>query len=87
MNGSDVSIAIPTYNRGEILVETIELLLAQDPPAAEILIVDQTPSHPGLVHKRLDAWSRQGTTRETFDSSRDEPRPADGDASDRPLSR
>jgi GT2 family glycosyltransferase len=63
MNGSDVSIAIPTYNRGEILVETIELLLAQDPRAAEILIIDQTPSHSGLVHGRLDAWSRQGTIR------------------------
>lgn len=36
-----ITVAIPTYNRGAILVETLAHLRALDPP--EILVVDQTP--------------------------------------------
>jgi len=52
-----VTVAIPTYNRGEILVATIERLLQMTPPAAEIVIVDQTPSYPAPIQEKLEAWS------------------------------
>jgi GT2 family glycosyltransferase len=50
-----LTIAIPTYKRGAILVETLERLLALDPPAREIIVVDQTPEHPPEVAARLEA--------------------------------
>ncbi len=53
-----ITIAIPTYNRGAILIETIERLLALEHPAAAILIVDQTREHPPHVEERLQAWDR-----------------------------
>ncbi|HEV8435129.1 MAG TPA: glycosyltransferase [Thermoanaerobaculia bacterium] len=61
MNG--ITIAIPTYNRGPILVETIERLLALDPRANEIVIVDQTPEHSAAIKERLETWSSGGQIR------------------------
>lgn len=60
---SNVTVAIPTYNRGAILVETIARLLRLTPPPAEILIVDQTRAHDDAVAARLEAWSRGGAIR------------------------
>lgn len=60
---SQVTIAIPTFNRGPILVETVERLLALEPPAAEILIVDQTPSYPAEIQARLESWAAEGRIR------------------------
>jgi GT2 family glycosyltransferase len=60
---SRVSIAIPTYNRGPILVETLERLLALTPPAAEIVVVDQTKSYPAEIEARLRTWSNDGSVR------------------------
>ena len=37
-----VSIIIPTYNRGQCLVDTLESLLLQDYPRFEIIVVDQS---------------------------------------------
>lgn len=56
-----VTIAIPTYNRGDILVETIARLLTLDPRASEILIVDQTKSYDTAIESRLEAWSKSGS--------------------------
>jgi len=53
-----LTIAIPTYNRGPILIETIERLLQLTPRADEIVIVDQTKSYPPEIEAKLDAWSR-----------------------------
>ena len=39
---ASLSVVIPTYNRGEILLNTIDILLNQDQLADEIFIVDQT---------------------------------------------
>jgi GT2 family glycosyltransferase len=58
-----LTIAIPTYERGAVLCETIELLLALDPPARELVIVDQTPAHPPEVAARLQAWQETGAIR------------------------
>ena len=58
-----LTIAIPTYNRGAILVETIERLLALTPRADAILIADQTKAHPPEVEARLRAWHERGEIR------------------------
>lgn len=55
-----LTIAIPTYERGAVLCDTIELLLALEPRAGEIVIVDQTRAHPPDVAARLEAWERAG---------------------------
>jgi GT2 family glycosyltransferase len=56
-----ITIAIPTYNRGAILVETIERLLALTPPAEAIVIADQTREHPPAAQTALERWSRVGS--------------------------
>lgn len=58
-----ITVAIPTYNRGAILVETIERLLALKPPPAAIVIADQTREHPPDIDARLHAWNAAGTIR------------------------
>jgi GT2 family glycosyltransferase len=60
---SGITVAIPTYNRGAILVETIERLLALEPKADEIVIVDQTPAHPPEIAAKLETWARAGQIR------------------------
>ncbi|HEY0142589.1 MAG TPA: glycosyltransferase [Thermoanaerobaculia bacterium] len=58
-----LTVAIPTYNRGAILVDTIDRLLALTPPADEIVIVDQTREHPPAIDERLAAWNAAGEIR------------------------
>lgn len=58
-----LTIAIPTYGRGAILCETLEHLLALDPRANEIVIVDQTKTHPPDVDARLRRWESEGAIR------------------------
>jgi GT2 family glycosyltransferase len=61
--GGRVSIAIPTYQRGPVVVANVERLLRLASRPAEILIVDQTPSHDPPIEEQLDEWSRAGTIR------------------------
>jgi len=58
-----VSVAIPTYGREQALLNTIEMLLEQDPNGAEILVLDQTGQHEGKTKKRLSVWSDAGLIR------------------------
>ena len=58
-----ISIAIPTFNRGQILLATIEHLLALEPRADAILIADQTREHPSEVEERLRRWDAEGVIR------------------------
>jgi len=60
---SNVTIAIPTYRRGPILVETLQRLLELPERAAEIVVADQTPSHDPAIEQRLESWSRAGAIR------------------------
>ena len=39
---ANLSVVIPTYNRGEILLDTIALLLDQNVAPTEVLVIDQT---------------------------------------------
>jgi GT2 family glycosyltransferase len=58
-----LSVAIPTYRRGPVLLSTIEYLLALQPPAAEILILDQTESHSLDTESRLQQLAEYGLVR------------------------
>ena len=54
-----ITVAIPTYNRGTLVVETVERLLALTPPPDAIIIVDQSrePNEP------LGRWHAEGRIR------------------------
>jgi GT2 family glycosyltransferase len=58
-----LSIAIPTYCREQVLVETIESLLALDVRAAEILVLDQTADHEPQTEAMLRKWNEEGQVR------------------------
>jgi len=59
----DVSVVIPTYRRGQVLIETLEHVLALQPPAREVLVVDQTEQVPAPIAARLREWSARGVLR------------------------
>jgi glycosyltransferase involved in cell wall biosynthesis len=40
-----VCVAVPTYMRDGVLVDTLRQLIAQEPPADEVLVIDQSPTH------------------------------------------
>jgi GT2 family glycosyltransferase len=54
-----ITVAIPTYNRGAIVVETIRRLFALDPPPDAIIVVDQSAEE----NEPLTAWHREGRIR------------------------
>lgn len=56
-----LSIIIPTYQREDVLLDTIRLLLEQEECADEILIVDQTPEHEVETEKQLKSWHESKT--------------------------
>jgi GT2 family glycosyltransferase len=58
-----LTIAIPTFNRGAVLCDTIHMLLRLHSRADEIVIVDQTTDHPPEVDARLRAWESGGAIR------------------------
>lgn len=57
------TIAIPTYGRDDILVQTLEHVLALLPSAGEVLVIDQTPSHEQSVGLALSEWAEAGKIR------------------------
>lgn len=58
-----VSVVVPTYRRGRILLATLQQLCALDPPPAEILIVDQTEQNPPDVAQELERLETAGRIR------------------------
>lgn len=58
-----MSVAIPTYGRDEVLVDTIRYVLALAPQPAEVIILDQTMKHIPEVVRTLDAWHRSAAIR------------------------
>jgi len=58
-----LSVALPTYGRDDVLVDTIRYLLTQDPRASEILVVDQTPKHESSAEEQLTELHGQGAIR------------------------
>jgi GT2 family glycosyltransferase len=58
-----ISIAIPTYRREQVLLSTVESLLALGPRASEILVLDQTETHETATQLRLTELAEQGKIR------------------------
>ncbi len=62
-----LSVAIATFGREQVLLETVESLLAlREVPRGddwELLIVDQTPTHRSATARQLEAWHRAGLLR------------------------
>lgn len=58
-----LSIAIPSYRRGAVLLETLERIQALEAAPAEVLVIDQTERHPEEVARRLGALARDGAIR------------------------
>ena len=58
-----ITVAIPTYGRDQILVDTIRRVLALVPPAAEVIVLDQTKEHIPEVARTLEAWHRSSAIR------------------------
>lgn len=63
MSNLKITVAIPTYNRAEYLVNTIHHVLAQGRKPDEILIIDQTAKHPPETHRQLARWDADGAIR------------------------
>jgi GT2 family glycosyltransferase len=60
---ADVTIAIPTYGREQVLLDTVQACLDQESTAGEILIIDQTPSHEARTEEMLSRWAAAGQIR------------------------
>lgn len=58
-----VSIVIPSYRREVILIDTLKALLAIEPPAAEILVLDQTEIHESQTEQALHELADSGRIR------------------------
>lgn len=58
-----LSVVIVTYRRERVLAETIEYLLALEPPANEILVLDQTEQHQAETSAALQALAARGAIR------------------------
>lgn len=55
-----ISFIIPTFNRGQVLLRTVEMLLAQHSPAHDIIVVDQSTDTPTEVAARMKVWHDSG---------------------------
>jgi GT2 family glycosyltransferase len=62
-NSVPLTIVIPTYRRGHVLISTIKALRAMVTPAHEILIVDQTEHHDPATEQSLSACADEGLIR------------------------
>lgn len=60
---SEVSVILPTFCRGSVLIETLCRLGSIVDPDDEILVVDQTPAHPAEIETALAALRDQGAIR------------------------
>jgi len=58
-----VSVAIPTYRRERVLLETLDYLLALELAPAEIIVVDQTLDHEAATTERLSSLDSKGRIR------------------------
>src|SRR5260370_42473798 len=58
-----ITIAIPTYGRDRVLVDTIRHVLALVPPPAEVIVLDQTKEHVHEVVRTLEAWHQSAAIR------------------------
>ncbi len=55
-----ITVAIPTYKREQVLLDTLNQLLELEAQAAEILVIDQTDEHEPDTEVRLSELSESG---------------------------
>jgi GT2 family glycosyltransferase len=60
MDWPTISVIIPTYQREAVLCDTLESLLAQDYPACDVIVVDQTQTHQPETQSRLEQLQQDG---------------------------
>ena len=60
MNLPLISVIIPTYNREQVLRETLAEVLQQTYPNFEVLVVDQTPTHEPETQTYLEQLNQAG---------------------------
>ena len=58
-----ISVAIPTYRREAVLLDTLVYLLALQPRPAEILVLDQTELHEPATDAALQRLADEGSIR------------------------
>lgn len=58
-----VTVVVPTFGREQVLVDTLQSLLACDPIPAEIIVVDQTPRHEDQTEQFLQKLGDAGRLR------------------------
>jgi GT2 family glycosyltransferase len=58
MDWPTISVIIPTFQREEVLCDTLDSVLAQDYPAYEVLVVDQTQTHQSATQAKLEQLHR-----------------------------
>ena len=63
MSVASVSVCIPTYRREQVLLDSLHALLACEPRAAEIIVVDQTQRHQPATERALETLDREGRIR------------------------
>lgn len=61
-----VSVIVPTYNREEVLCDTLRNLFEQDYSAYEVIVVDQTPTHMTTTAQFLEHAQATGQIRYIF---------------------
>jgi GT2 family glycosyltransferase len=59
----DVTVAIPTFGRDQVLLDTIHGCLRQDAPPGEVVVVDQTPVHDQATEAALNSMRDSGRIR------------------------
>jgi len=57
------TVVIPTYGRGRVLLDTVARVLSLDPQPAELLVIDQTPSHAPEIERDLERRAERGDLR------------------------
>lgn len=57
---TDVSVAIPSYGRDDVLVETVLACLGEREPPGQVIVVDQVPDHTPAVTMALQRLATQG---------------------------
>ena len=63
MPSAYLSVVIPTYEREEVLLDTVHLLLALDEPPGELVVVDQTTDHQHSTQQALETLREKGKIR------------------------
>jgi GT2 family glycosyltransferase len=62
-SSSRISVVIPTYQREQVLLDTLHLVLPLLQPGDELVLVDQTPRHEPAVEQRLYELAAAGAIR------------------------